>query len=91
MGVNEDAPINASAIGAANWPLGQAEDRSVGIIKLKDVLTGDEIKGPGLISVGRLNAAGYSFLFVGDMVGWMFDSDISFSRDVVLLRLEHPR
>ena len=50
-------------------------------MKLRDVLCGKQIKGPALISLGKLTAAGYSFLLTSDDC-FIFDEHLNFIKNV---------
>ena len=80
-GVNEDAPICATGKATVNFPLLADDGESTHVMKLEDVLCGDQIKGPALISMGRLTAAGYKFLLSNDDC-FIFDEHLHFIKNV---------
>ena len=80
-GVNEDAPICATGKATVNFPLLADDGESTHVMKLEDVLCGDQIKGPALISMGRLTAADYKFLLSNDDC-FIFDEHLHFIKNV---------
>ena len=56
IGVNEGAPLTATEVCKARWPPSQERDGITHALRLDQVLSGEEVKGDALISVGRLTA-----------------------------------
>ena len=83
-GINENAPLKSTHKGEALWPLAHG-DGTTHAIKLSEVLTGGNVSGPALLSIGRLTEQGYWFLMGGtgsDSYCWVFDKTMTLVKAV---------
>ena len=84
-GVNENAPLRSTHKGEALWPLAHDTDGTTHAVKLKGVLTGGDVSGPALLSIGRLTEEGYWFLIGrtgSNSYCWIFDKTMTFVKAV---------
>ena len=73
VGVDPRSDLCAEEKWSARWPVGDGEVHD--FIPLKEVPSGHDIKGPALLSLGRLTEEGFSFLFAHDSC-WMYDPEM---------------
>jgi hypothetical protein len=79
-GVNIDAPIYSSLRAKMELPIGDP-DGAVHVLKMDECLGGDDISGVTLISLGRLTAAGYTFILTSNDC-FIFDDSLELVKTV---------
>jgi hypothetical protein len=80
-GVNADAPIFPTKRGVAYFPLMGEHGNTTHAVRLEEVLSGEQITGPGFMSVGRLTVDGYAFMSYEEDY-FIFDSNLELVKRV---------